>query len=165
VLTNNGKIIHTGSGSLALPFGTSLVNNGFYDLQGDASVGGQQGGTFQNNGMFIKSQGTGTSTNNNWVNTSTGPIDLEPRKLTLTGSFANNGTGCASCPWVGFPHRVVRPAAGRRAWRRPAGPAPSRRAYHPARARPTCRGENPPKYGTHTQRHRDHRCGGDVPGT
>jgi hypothetical protein len=92
VLTNNGKVIHTGGGSLALAFGTSLVNNGSYDLQGDASAGAQQGGTFQNQGTFIKSQGTGTSTNNNWVNTSTGAIDVESGKVFLTGSFTNDGT-------------------------------------------------------------------------
>jgi hypothetical protein len=90
-LTNNCKIIHTGSGGLALTFGTALVNNGFYDLQGDASVGVQQGGTFQNSGSFVKSQGTGTSTNNHWVNTLAGTIDVESGTLSLTDSFANDG--------------------------------------------------------------------------
>jgi hypothetical protein len=92
VLTNNGRIIHTGSSSLALDSTTSLINNGFYDLQGDASVGGQQGGTFRNNGRFIKSQGTGTSNNSHWVNTSTGTIDVESGTLDLTDSFTNDGT-------------------------------------------------------------------------
>jgi hypothetical protein len=91
VLTNNGTIIHTGSSSLALDSTTSLLNNGFYDLQGDASVGGQQGGTFRNNGRFIKSQGTGTSNNSHWVNTSTGTIDVESGNVFLTDSFTNDG--------------------------------------------------------------------------
>jgi hypothetical protein len=92
VLTNNGRMIHAGSGGLDLPFGTTLVNNGFYDLQGDASIGAQQGGTFQNNGTFIKSQGTGTSTNNHWANSSTGTIDVESGTLRLIDSFTNDGT-------------------------------------------------------------------------
>jgi hypothetical protein len=92
VLTNNGRMIHTGSGGLDLPFGTTLVNNGFYDLQGDASIGAQQGGTFQNKGMFIKSQGTGTSFNNHWVNNRDGRIDVESGTLHLLDSFTNDGT-------------------------------------------------------------------------
>jgi hypothetical protein len=91
-LTNNGSIVHTGSGGLALTFGTALVNHGFYDLQGDASVGVQQGGTFQNYGRFVKSQGTGISTNNQWVNSSRGTIDVEIGTLNLTDSFTNDGT-------------------------------------------------------------------------
>jgi hypothetical protein len=90
-LTNNGSIVHTGSGGLALSFGTTFVNYGFYDLQGDASVGVQQGGTFQNSGSFVKSQGTGTSTNNHWVNTLAGTIDVESGTLSLTDSFPNDG--------------------------------------------------------------------------
>jgi hypothetical protein len=97
VLTNNGKIIHTGIGGLALTSGTTLVNNGYYDLQGDASVGAGQGGTFQNGdgvhpGTFVKSQGTGTSFNNHWVNNSGGIIDVESGNVLLFDSFTNNGT-------------------------------------------------------------------------
>jgi hypothetical protein len=92
VLTNSGTITHTGGGSLALASGTSLVNNGFYDLQGDASVGGAQGGAFQNNGTFRKSQGTGTSFNTNWVNNSGGTIDVESGTVRLNDSFTNSGT-------------------------------------------------------------------------
>ncbi len=62
-LTNQGTIIHTGAGNLGLDRSANLVNaaGATYDLQSDASVGGDYV-TFTNAGLFKKSGGTGTST-------------------------------------------------------------------------------------------------------
>ncbi|MBI1394841.1 MAG: PEP-CTERM sorting domain-containing protein [Betaproteobacteria bacterium] len=90
-LTNAGTIVATDH--LYLYGSHTLTNQGTYDLQGDVDIRNSYGGNFVNEGVLVKSAGTGTSVVAlTFSNTSTGTIVLNSGTLRLNQAFANAGT-------------------------------------------------------------------------
>ena len=74
-LTNNGRIVWTGSGSLNATYNSVLQNNGTFSIQGDARFSNYTGGSpvpaFNNNGLLQKTNSAGTTVfsadNGGWI--------------------------------------------------------------------------------------------------
>jgi len=101
--TNNGLVIWSGGqvrcgGSYFESPGTTIINNGLWDAQGDLTLnnyyGNWIGTVFNNSGTFRKSAGTGTTTIASGVSFhNTGQMDAQSGNIALLGDYSlANGT-------------------------------------------------------------------------
>jgi hypothetical protein len=98
-ITNSGLIVHSGAGSLNLPYRTILTNSAeaTFDLKNDNALtaigGGGPNPVFQNNGVLRKSGGTGTSVlQSGLVVRNSGTIDVQTGTLQIWLFEQTSGT-------------------------------------------------------------------------
>jgi hypothetical protein len=100
VLTVDGKMTLDAPAGLSIEGNARLVNNGTVDLKVDQGIvlsgsGTGNGGTFTNNGLLVKTGGTGTSTLGGATAltvVNNGIIDVHTGTLRLRDNFSNAGT-------------------------------------------------------------------------
>jgi hypothetical protein len=90
-LTNEGHIRATDD--LKLYTYHTLTNNGEYEFKGDVSVrNGGYSNTFVNNGLVVKTEGTGTSSLSENAFVNNGTVDVKVGTIQLPQNFTNDGT-------------------------------------------------------------------------
>jgi fibronectin-binding autotransporter adhesin len=94
LLVNNGTIAWNSAASLQGGNGSRLVNNGRFEIMGDADLTWNFGGQarFDNDGLLVKSAGAGTSSLATLALTNTGTIAVHAGALELPANFVNDGT-------------------------------------------------------------------------
>jgi len=95
LLTNNGSLVIDSATGIALNSGAALVNNGTFDIRVNPGVFHGSGAptSLTNNGVLLKSGGTGTTTVGNeaaLVFVNNGSIDAQVGTLQLSGSNTFN---------------------------------------------------------------------------
>jgi hypothetical protein len=90
-LANGAASTWTGSGPILLRNGAVFSNEDTLDSQGDVAISWIGGAlsSFQNNGTFVKSPASGTTTLVNVPFTNTGTVDVEGGTLFLSSVFGN----------------------------------------------------------------------------
>jgi len=96
--TNNGTVAwQASSANIVFSSGASVVNNGVWDAQGNASLGtdGATPTSFTNNGTLKKTGGNGTTSLTTFPSLSfinNGTVDVQVGTIALPASFSNAGT-------------------------------------------------------------------------
>lgn len=91
-VSNAGAIVATDM--MALANTQTLTNDGLYDLRADVGLGNVLGGTFVNNGSFVKSVGSGTSyVDPTFVNGATGIVEVRTGTIEFRHGDASFASG------------------------------------------------------------------------
>ncbi len=95
--TNLGTLDWDTGNTLFVQSGTHIVNQGRIDSKTDHAIvnNGGSASTFVNDGLIVKTGGTGTTSIGNslgFVNTASGVIDVRTGTLALPSNFGNDGT-------------------------------------------------------------------------